>query len=563
MPHGIDNTVAKTAKSCVAQVYVNQKVLHVLCYTVSMIKRPVILVILDGFGIPPATTASSSPFKAASCPTIHEMEKHYPFTTLQASGIAVGLLMGQAGNSEVGHLTMGAGRTLYHHLPRIITAIEDRSFLKNEAFLSSISHAEERKSTLHLMGLFSSGSVHAYRDHFYALIELVGGKDIPVKLHLFSDGKDSPTREFAENLQELKQYLNEEGYSNVDIASLIGRFYAMDRDAQWERIHKAYQCLIGEQALSFSNPIKYVEDSYQKGVEDEFIEPAWRMNEKGEPSGRICEHDAVIIWNFREDSMREIIRVLADEAFDGFARKMVNDLFIVTMTEYVKGLPVKVAFPPLDIIRPLAQVISEAEKTQVHIAETQKYAHVTYFFNGGIEEAFKGEDRVLVPSLKVEHFDESPQMAAPEITEIVLEEFSKHHFTLVNFANPDMVGHTGNFEATVKAVEVVDAALRRIMDKVLEVGGIMMVTGDHGNAEEKYYGLTGRKRTKHTTNVVPFFIAGEIFKRDAARSQEEIEEEYKHTKGTLADVAPTVLAAMEINQPGEMSGVNLVPKILQ
>ena len=268
MPHGIDNTVAKTAKSCVAQVYVNQKVLHVLCYTVSMIKRPVILVILDGFGIPPATTASSSPFKAASCPTIHEMEKHYPFTTLQASGIAVGLLMGQAGNSEVGHLTMGAGRTLYHHLPRIITAIEDRSFLKNEAFLSSISHAEERKSTLHLMGLFSSGSVHAYRDHFYALIELVGGKDIPVKLHLFSDGKDSPTREFAENLQELKQYLNEEGYSNVDIASLIGRFYAMDRDAQWERIHKAYQCLIGEQALSFSNPIKYVEDSYQKGVEE-------------------------------------------------------------------------------------------------------------------------------------------------------------------------------------------------------------------------------------------------------------------------------------------------------
>ena len=517
--------------------------------------KPVVLVVLDGFGV--NIDAPESTWRFAQMPTLRSLEQHFPFVTLQASGIAVGLPWGQEGNSEVGHLTLGAGRALYHHLPRIISSIDDKSFFQNPAFVDAAAHAIKNNGAFHIMGLFSSGSVHAYADHLYALLDFTQTAKLQhVYLHLFSDGKDSPPKEAGLFFQHLEDRLAEK-YPFVQIASIMGRFFSLDRDENWDRVEHAYRCMTEGKGETFEKASTYINASYEKNVVDGAIEPAAISGAQS----RIKSGDAVVFFNYREDSERELAASFVADNFKGFSRTKIENLFFVTMTEYEKNLPVHTAFPPLDIEWPLARTISGAGLKQLHIAETEKYAHVTYFFNGGKETAFPGEDRALVPSPHVAHFDDVPEMSASKITDAVLENISKYDFILVNFANGDMVGHTGNFPATVKAMEVLDFSLGRIIPKILELGGAMIITSDHGNAEEKVYATSGEKRTKHTSNPVPCFIIANEYRRKAPRPPQEIIDQYNTTEGVISDIAPTILALMGVRQSAEMTGINLLKKM--
>lgn len=526
-----------------------------------MMVKKLVLLIVDGFGVPPMSAMRQSPFVAAQIPTIHHIEKWYPFTTLQASGIGVGLPVSMAGNSEVGHLTIGAGRTVYQHLPRIISAIEDGSFFENQVLTDALRHIRAHGGTLHLAGLFSNGTVHAYKKHAYALVDFAGQKGIPTMLHLFGDGKDGPPKEFAENIKELRKYIERQGYNNITIASVMGRDFAMDRGKRWGKLKKAYDCLVGVSAEPFSYASAYVEKRYTSGEEDINITPGWRVDGEGKSIGRVGTNDALFFYNFREDSMREIVRAFAGLHFDGFARKKIPNLFIGTMTDYAPDVKVHVAFPRQFIESPLARVLSDEHKSQLHIAESEKEAHVTYFFNGGREEPYEREERIIVPSPKVEHYDLLPEMAIDEVAHGILQGIEKHDVVIANFANADMVGHTGNYDATLKAIEAIDQALARIMEAVMEIGGALLITSDHGNAEMKRNLLTGRRRTHHTTNVVPFYIVHEKLRRGAPRTHDQITSEYQTAKGVLADVAPTLLALMNIRTPGVMNGENLLDKM--
>lgn len=513
---------------------------------------------LDGFGV--NMSVPESTWKFAKRPTFEILEAHFPFTVLQASGIAVGIPWSEAGNSEIGHLTIGAGRVLYHHLPRIISSIDDGSFFENPAFLAAAEKAKKPGSQLHLMGLFSSGSVHAYVEHLYALLDFAKRQEVPeVYLHLFGDGKDAPPKEmfgFIKKFQELLQ-----NYPNVKIVSVMGRFYPMDRDENWDRIEHAYRLLTEGRGKPFSDPAEHIAASYEAGLNDTTLEPGFLADGAGLPVGRIQNGDAVIFYNFREDSVRELTSAFVLERFDRFTRNRL-DLEFVTMTEYEKGLPVKVAFLSLDVPHTLAGVISDAGLRQLHIAETEKYAHVTYFFNGGKEKPFSGEDRILVPSSGAANYDEHPEMSTGEVADAVLANLDKYDFILANFANCDMVGHTGNFDATVKAIEVVDFSVGKIMSKVLEMNGALIITADHGNAEEKRYRLTGEKRTKHTVNPVPCFLVNNEFKKETSLAATEIDAKYADVGGVITDIAPTVLKLMGLNAPNEMTGSDLVDKLL-
>lgn len=521
--------------------------------------KPVVLTVLDGFGV--NTLPGESPLQIAKKPTLDEFNSFYPFTTLQASGLGVGLPWGEEGNSEVGHLTMGAGRVLYHHLPRIIVSIQDGTFFENQAFLDAAHAVREDGGTLHLVGLFSTGSVHAYVDHLYALLEFAKRENIEhVALHLFGDGRDSPARELKTFLPQLEERIRTD-YPKAIIASLIGRHFSMDREDRWELTAQAYQCLVGTKGAAYENAKKYIDTSYAAGVTDEFLVPAWLMNEKAEPQGRIKDGDSIVFFNFREDSERQLVRAFLDTNFTAFDRGVAPKVFFVTMTEYEKGFPAHVAFPPLDVEWPLAHVISYAGRKQFHVAETEKYAHVTYFFNGGKEKAFPGEDRKLIPSYRVP-FDQKPDMSANEIVDAVLPELGNYDFVLINFANADMVGHTGNFDATVKAIETLDACLAKLKQKIDELGGVLVVTADHGNAEEKRYRITGEPRTKHSSNPVPFYLVANQFRRSSARSSEEIDERMREAQGVLSDVAPTILDLMGLSVPAEMTGINLLSNLL-
>lgn len=522
--------------------------------------KPVVLVVLDGFGV--NTLPGESPLQLAKKPTLDEFHQYYPFTTLQASGLAVGLPWGEEGNSEVGHLTMGSGRVIYHHLPRIIVAIQDGTFFENTAFLDAVNQVKTNKSQLHIMGLFSTGSVHAYVDHLYALLDLAKREEVEkVAIHIYGDGRDSPTKELKTFLPQLEDRLATQ-YPNAYIASIIGRHFSMDREDRWELTAQTYDCLVGKKGESFDSPKKYIDDSYGNGITDEFLVPAWRVDQAGAPMGRLKDNDALIFFNFREDSERQMAHAMGDVTFDKFERQKVQNLFLVTMTEYEKNLPAHVAFPPLDIEWPLARVVSYAGHKQFHIAETEKYAHVTYFFNGGKEQAFQGEERKLIPSFRVP-FDQKPDMSANEITEALLGAIgTEYDFCLVNFANADMVGHTGNFDATVKAIETLDVCLGKLKEKILAAGGAMVVTADHGNAEEKRYRITGEPRTKHSSNPVPFYLIANQFRRQAPRTEQEIKETLSRVEGVLSDVAPTILDLMGLAVPAEMTGINLLPRLL-
>jgi len=523
--------------------------------------KPFLLVILDGFGI--SLEKLGNPVFEAKKPNLDKIEQNFPFTTLQASGVAVGLPWGEAGNSEVGHLTMGAGRVLYHHLPRIIYSIYDGSFFKNEALMKAVERVRANKSRFHIAGLVSSGSAHSYIDHLYALLEFTKKENLPeVYLHIFTDGKDAPPQEAAKFLTMLEERMRKE-WPHAHLASVTGRNYAMDRDEKWERIRVAYELFTQGNGQKTASVPDYLYKSYEKGLSDEAIEPAIVVDAAGNSIGLIKENDALFFFNFREDSMREITRAFSDDVFDYFPRQKITNLFIVTMTEYQKDLNnVFTAFPPLDTTWPFARVLGEAGLRHLHIAETQKYAHVTYFFNGGKEKPFLGEERILVPSSAAANFDEAPEMKSREIAAKILENFDKYDVIIANFANTDMVGHSGNFNAAIKAVEAVDECVGQLVDAVLNSGAAMLITGDHGNIELKRNIISGEKLTEHSINPVPLYLVGNAFKRKTLRSEEEINKQKSETNGILTDIVPTAIELLGLNKPQEMTGESLLPKLL-
>jgi len=506
--------------------------------------KPVVLVIIDGFGVSPDKVGS--PWEAAKHPAFEEIEKNFPFTSLQASGIAVGLPWGKEGNSEVGHLTIGAGKIIYNYLPRISSSIEDGTFFTNEALLKAVEHTKKNSSSLHILGLFSSGTVHAYEEHLYALLELAKRNNLPrVFLHLFSDGKDAYPKEGAVYFKNLEKYLAEQ-YPNAKIASVIGRKYAMDRDGNWDRTEKAYKLFTEGAGEPFSSASAHIEENYKKEIFDEAVTAAFAKATASQ--SRIKKDDAVIFFNFREDSERQLSSM--------FIKK--KEVLVVTMTEYDKTLPAVVAFKSANVAEPLAKIISDSELSQLHIAESEKYAHITYFFNGGEEKPFKGEERVLVPSPRAASYSQTPEMAADKVSEAIINGLNKYDFIAANFANADMVGHTGDFKATVAALEKIDSCIGKIAGEVLKMNGVLIITADHGNAEEKLYKMTGEKKTKHSINPVPFYLIGNDFKKEITTTKDEIIKNYKDVKGTLSDVAPTIIALFGFKKPVEMTGKNLL-----
>lgn len=505
-------------------------------------KKPVVLMILDGWGLSAPDTGNA--IAKAQTPEMDALLTQYPHTTLTASGEAVGLPQGQQGNSEVGHLNLGAGRIVYQELTRINKAIAEHTFEKNTVLLNVLENCRQKGSSLHLMGLVSPGGVHSHSSHLLALVQMAHDLQLEkVYIHCFLDGRDVPPSSAAGYIAELEQAL--EMIGTGQIASVCGRYYAMDRDNRWERVEKAYRALIGEageKALSAEEAIKR---SYAQGVTDEFILPTILTNTAGQPLGPISQNDGVIFFNFRADRAREISKCFVLPQFEAFDRQDLAVEF-VGMTQYEEGLSMAVAFPPEDMINTLGEVLAKAGKKQFRTAETEKYAHVTFFFNGGIEEPNRNEERLLVPSPKIATYDLQPEMSAAQVTEGLLEAVSsgKYDFILVNYANTDMVGHTGNLPAAIRAAETVDHCVGQAARAVLAQGGALLVTADHGNAECMLQAENGQPFTAHTANPVPFVLVSE--------------QPYVLREGILADVAPTVLTLLEIEQPEQMTGRSLI-----
>ncbi len=515
-----------------------------------MTYKPVVLVILDGYGRGPENAANAI-FKAKK-PNIDSIEKNYPMTNLQASGIAVGLPWGDEGNSEVGHLNLGAGRIVYQYLPRITFAIRDGSFFELPALTKLAEHIKKNNSSLHIMGLIGGGNVHSYIDHLYGVLEFAKKEAIEnVFIHAFTDGRDSPPKNALDFYDKIQNQLNEH-YPFAKIASLIGRHLAMDRDNHWDRTEKTYQLLTEGKGEAFGNVHAAIKSDYDKNITDEFIEPKVLVDKP------IKENDAVIFIDFREDSARQLSRVFVEENFKEFPRKKIDNLYFAAMTRYEKNLPLNVLFEPLQVKNTLAEAVAKGEKSQIHIAETEKYAHVTYFFNGGEETAFPNEDRILIPTKRDHDFSEDPAMSASEVTEKLVEKINSKKYDLIvaNYANADMVGHTGNFQATVSAIEILDNEIGRLMPEVLKTGGVLIITSDHGNADEKINPLTGTPQTEHSANPVPFYLVGNDFNREKAQEKTEVEK--FEVEGILADVSPTILELMDLPQPPEMTGKSLL-----
>lgn len=503
------------------------------------------LMILDGFGINENEKANA--IKIANTPNIDKLMKTCPTTIIHTSGLEVGLPDGQMGNSEVGHTNIGAGRVVYQELTRITKSIEEGDFFSITELVEAIENCKKNHSKLHIMGLLSDGGVHSHLRHLFAILELAKRKDFEdVYVHCFLDGRDTPPASGESYIAKLEEKMKEKGVGKI--ASISGRFYAMDRDKRWERVQKAYDVLVNGKGNQAKTAISAIEASYQKEVFDEFVEPTIICNAEGLPIATIEEHDSVIFFNFRPDRAREITRTLVDDSFKEFETKKL-DLYYVCMTQYDETMPnVKIAFKPETLKNTFGEYISSKGLKQLRIAETEKYAHVTFFFNGGEEKQYSGEDRILVPSPKVETYDMQPEMSALEVTDKVIEaiESKQYDCIILNYANPDMVGHTGNLEAAVKAVETIDGCVQKVVEAVQEQEGILFITADHGNAEQMIDYKTGEPHTAHTTNPVPFILVGN--------------DEAKLREGKLADIAPTMLDAMGLEKPEEMTGDSLIQK---
>lgn len=501
-------------------------------------KKPLILMILDGFGIAPE---SGNAIKAAKKPNIDKLFAENPVTQIGASGMDVGLPDGQMGNSEVGHTNIGAGRIVYQELTRITKTINEDKLKDNEAIVSAMDKALENGTALHLMGLLSDGGVHSHNTHLYGILELAKKKGLEkVYIHAFLDGRDVPPSSAADFVQACVDKTEEIGVGKI--ATVMGRYYAMDRDNRWERVEKAYAAMVYGEGVEAECPVCAVRNSYKEDVTDEFVVPSVV---KG--GATIQPNDSVIFFNFRPDRAREITRTLVDPDFDGFERKKgffpVN---FVCMTQYDATMPnVDVAFKPQVLTNTLGEYISDKGMSQLRIAETEKYAHVTFFFNGGVEKQYPGEDRILVKSPSVATYDLQPEMSAYEVTDKLVPAIKsgKYDMIILNFANCDMVGHTGVFEAAVKAVEAVDECVGRVVDAIKEMGGVALITADHGNAD-KMVDDDGEPFTAHTTNPVPFCVIGyDCELKDGGR---------------LADIAPTMLQILGLPQPEEMDGTSLI-----
>jgi 2,3-bisphosphoglycerate-independent phosphoglycerate mutase len=512
--------------------------------------KPVLLVVLDGWGNREERDANA--IAIAGTPNIDALVREYPSTEIETSGLFVGLPEGQMGNSEVGHTNLGAGRIVYQDLVRINRAVEDGSFFSNDALLMACRRAKETGGALHLLGLVSDGGVHSHVDHLHACVELARREGVSrTFVHAFMDGRDTPPRSGLGYLADVEKRLRERGYGKV--ASVCGRYFAMDRDKRWDRVELAYAALVRAEGLEAPSGVAAMEASYARGDTDEFVKPTVVVNGDGAPVGPVRDGDAVIFFNFRADRAREITRAFTDGGFKEFERKVTPRLAAyVCMTEYDKTFALPVAFPPTDLTEIFPEIVSRAGLKQLRCAETEKYAHVTFFFNGGRELVFPGEDRILVPSPRdVKTYDQKPEMSAREVTDKLVAAIGtgQYGFVLVNYANPDMVGHTGIVGAAVKAVKVVDECVGRLWQAARAQGMAMLVTADHGNCEMMTDPKTGEPHTAHTLNPVPFILADPDFRGAKLRS-----------KGVLADVAPTALQIMGLPQPREMKGLGLVTR---
>jgi len=505
--------------------------------------KPLVLCIMDGFAI--SNDEYGNAIKAANTPYLNKLFATCPHTTIGASGLNVGLPDGQMGNSEVGHTNIGAGRVVYQELTRISKSINDGDFFENEAFLAAIENCKKNGSALHLMGLLSDGGVHSHNSHLYALLKMAKTNGLnDVFVHCFMDGRDVPPTSGKDFVTELQSMMNEIGVGKI--STVIGRYYAMDRDNRFERVEKAYDAMVNGNGVYNEDAVAAIESSYTqidadgKNMTDEFIMPTVCCK-----NGNIKENDSVIFFNFRPDRAREIARTIVDEDFNGFARKFFN-VFFVCMTQYDATMPnVTVAFKPQSLNNTLGEYLSSLGKKQLRIAETEKYAHVTFFFNGGVESVNEGEDRILVASPKVSTYDLQPEMSAYKVTDKVVDAIksNKYDVIILNFANCDMVGHTGVFSAAQKAVEAVDVCVGRTVDATLSMGGAILLTADHGNAD-KMYEPNGSPFTAHTTAPVPLLVAG----LDCKLKDD----------GRLCDLAPTMLKILDLPIPQEMTGKALI-----
>jgi 2,3-bisphosphoglycerate-independent phosphoglycerate mutase len=517
---------------------------------VKLKNKPYLLIIRDGWGYNPDRSEDSyNAVKCANTPVDDMLMAEYPNCLIHTSGEDVGLPDGTMGNSEVGHQNIGAGRIVPQESVRISRTIKDGSFFKNKEFLKLIKFVKKHKGKMHLMGLCSDIGVHALLSHLYGLLELAKRNGVnDVFIHAFTDGRDSPPHSGAGYIADLEKKATEIGVGKI--ASVMGRFYAMDRDSRWDRVQKAYECLTIGKGLKAASADEAVANSYKKDVTDEFIEPTSIVNEDGEPIATISNGDGVIFFNFRGDRPREITRALVEPQFKEFPRAARRDIYFVCMTEYDATIPAPVAFPkPPKMKNILAAYLGSLGLKQFRCAETEKYAHVTFFFNDYTEKPFPGEDRQIVPSPRVRTYDLKPEMSAYEVCQVVLErlESDKYDVIVVNFANPDMVGHTGVLSAAIKAAEAVDECVGRILDKVKSMGGVAIITADHGNFEKMWDFAKNQPHTAHTVGDVPLIIFDERLKGAKLRQD-----------GRLADIGPTLLAMMGLQQPKEMTGQSLI-----
>ena len=510
-----------------------------------MSKRPTVLMILDGYGLNDKHEANA--VYEAKTPVMDRLMQDYPFVKGYASGMAVGLPEGQMGNSEVGHLNMGAGRIVYQELTRITKEIQDGVFFENEALLHAVNNAKANNSALHLFGLLSDGGVHSHNTHLYGLLELAKRNGLEnVYVHCFLDGRDTPPASGKDYVAQLVKKMEELGVGKV--ASVMGRYYAMDRDNRWDRVELAYNAMVKGEGVLAQDAVDAVAASYEDGKTDEFVMPTV-ITENGAPTATIKDEDSVIFFNFRPDRAREITRAFCDDVFEGFARQKRLALTYVCFTEYDVTIPNKeVAFHKVEIKNTFGEFLAAHHMTQARIAETEKYAHVTFFFNGGVEEPNPGEDRILVKSPKVATYDLQPEMSAYLVCDKLVEAITseKYDVIIINFANPDMVGHTGVENAAIKAIEVVDECVGKTVDALLSVDGQMIICADHGNAEQLVDYETGDPFTAHTTNPVPFILVN--YDKDYTLAQ----------NGCLADLVPTMIAMMGMEQPADMTGKSLL-----
>ncbi|SFA56241.1 phosphoglycerate mutase [Anoxybacillus pushchinoensis] len=511
-----------------------------------MSKQPVALIILDGFGLREETFGNA--VAQAKKPNFDRYWNEYPHATLTACGEAVGLPEGQMGNSEVGHLNIGAGRIVYQSLTRVNIAIREGEFERNETFLAAMDHVKKHGTNLHIFGLLSDGGVHSHINHLFALLKLAAKEGVKnVYIHGFLDGRDVGPQTAKTYIQQLNEQIEQIGVG--EIATLSGRYYSMDRDKRWERVEKAYRAMVYGEGPSYRDPLACIDDSYANGIYDEFVLPSVIVREDGTPVATIQDNDAVIFYNFRPDRAIQISNTFTNDDFRSFDRgpKHTKNLFFVCLTHFSETVKGYVAFKPTNLDNTLGEVLSQNGLKQLRIAETEKYPHVTFFMSGGREEKFPGEERILIDSPKVATYDLKPEMSAYEVTDALLKEIEADKFDaiILNYANPDMVGHSGMLEPTIKAVEAVDECLGKVVDAILAKGGIAIITADHGNADE-VTNPDGSPNTAHTTNPVPVIVT----KKGITLRQD----------GILGDLAPTMLDLLGLQQPKEMTGKTLIQK---